>query len=612
MKKNKKKLDSHFDLYKDAFKEMKEEKNNWNWVNSLKKGYKKPSKGEIEIYLKRIKRTRPFQIGYKVEDLDEDIRRLEKIVEITQNENFVLENEKKGKEGVLRELEAKLENAENFMFDLGDVKYSMNLMRNLERDYCLVKKKIRELNNEIFDLKNSEKYFEYVENKTIVKYYKNEIDKFDLLAKEIVKKNKYDFQDFLKRNKEKIRKREIRLKKYCNLLEKVENEIFGIESKKFDKKKQYPNLKSLIKKKKKNLKTKKLLKNKIKNQEQRIEKLKKYKNSPEFIKNLNNEKTITFEINIENKLFFKYIIIYLQIYKLQENYITEMTEEMKKIELEKRKNIFFEFFDFKKKNFKRENFELLKKKNLESLLDNYKIFKKRFFDDKEIRGDLVVFQDGIKCFKTFLENEDDLVKIDLFVFLENFNNFFEIMKFLKVIFNFDKIEDKDDNEIFKIMKENNIDQISFDFLENSFLIKKIKIVSEKIESRKIDSRKNKSISSFSEFTEKSKSSKKSKKKKSKVYKKSKSKSSKSSKSSKNSKSSNSNKKINLKKSIKSLSSNEDFFDDEKSKNKNSKENVENHLNELIDDMNKFEEKNNYSDFFEKSFSEKSEANLSFT
>lgn len=600
----KKKLDSHYDLYKDAFKEMNSQKNNWNWVNSLKSQYKKPSKGEIGIYLKRIKRTQPFQIGYKVEDLDEDIRRLEKIVEITKRENIDLENEMKSKENYLRGLEAKFENAENFMFDLGDVKYSMNLMRNLERDYCLLKKKIRDLKLEIFGLKNSEKYFEFMENKTIVKYYKNEIDKFDLLAKEIVKKNKFDFKDFLKKNKEKIRKREIRLKKYCNELEIVENDIFGIESKKFNKKKNFPNLKSLIKKNKKYLKTKRLLKNKIKNEEQRIDKLKKHKNSPEFIKSLNFEKFLTFEINKKNKTFFEYIIIYLSIYKLNQNYISEMTEEMNNLELEKRKNIFMDFFDLKKKYFKKEFFEFLKKINLESLLDNLIIYKNRYFEDKEVRGDFEIFQMGIDSLKIVFENDNlgdnknpyavdcandtksdmqNMIKIDLFLFVENFPNICEILKFFNLIINFEKIKNEDVKQMLKILKDYRIDKISFDFLDNCFVINKIKKFSKK------NKEKDKSFSSLSSFEKKSNHSK-----------------------IKNSEIKKHLSKSKKKKNHESFTSNEDFFEDDKNQKNNSKRNVENHLNELIDDMNKFEEKNNYSDFFGKSFSEKSETNLSFT
>lgn len=72
-------------------------------------------------------------------------------------------------------VEEKLDNAQAFTNDMKGGQHSVNLMRNLQRELCLLKDNNRQLQNKINNIKKSKEFFEFRENITLVKEYKREI-----------------------------------------------------------------------------------------------------------------------------------------------------------------------------------------------------------------------------------------------------------------------------------------------------------------------------------------------------------------------------------------------------------------------------------------------------
>ena len=60
-------------------------------------------------------------------------------------------------------MEEKIEHAKNFCKDPDNI-YSLNLLKNLERELCIVLKNIRVVKDKIFKIKTSNEFFEYQEN----------------------------------------------------------------------------------------------------------------------------------------------------------------------------------------------------------------------------------------------------------------------------------------------------------------------------------------------------------------------------------------------------------------------------------------------------------------
>ncbi len=97
------------------------------------------------------------------------------------------------------DFEEKITNTKNLVHSSNMTMYSINFMRNLQREFCLILNNIRKLESKIKSVKKSKEYFEFTENQALVLTYKDEIDVLNKIEKKMVKKNSVNFGKQLKK-----------------------------------------------------------------------------------------------------------------------------------------------------------------------------------------------------------------------------------------------------------------------------------------------------------------------------------------------------------------------------------------------------------------------------
>lgn len=202
-----------------------------DWLKSIKgKNLEKYKTDDIDDNLKKVRRTKATQIGYIVEDLDQQIRQLKKAVEYVKiHQDFYLNAIDKEKEELYK-FTRQLENAKRFSGKNDSPSFSINLVRNLQRELALLENDIRGKKKEIDKVKSSSKYFEFIENFVLVERYKKENYQLEIL--EDMLKNGTSKQGKLNLNdlKNKIMVKENKLGKLSEYLKEVDKEILALKS----------------------------------------------------------------------------------------------------------------------------------------------------------------------------------------------------------------------------------------------------------------------------------------------------------------------------------------------------------------------------------------------
>lgn len=433
--------------------QIKSQKTTMDWVKSIKgDDISRYLSNNFDGFMTRIKRTKVNQIKYNIEELDEQNRRLKKAVNYVQfcNEKLmeILEDEKKS----LESFEMKIDNLNSC--NKGRLFFSINFVRNLERELCQLQNDINEKNKEIEVLKNSTLFFEYKENIIFINSIDEQIMKLKEEEMTVMEKDKNDFIEKKKKNKIEIEEYENRITKIFLKIKKFED---AEKRKKF----------------KKRLVSKRLLKinkaskngnfhnidNKIINFEKDIKKLKNE------LKKKNNKKE-----NQNSDLFLSYILIYLKMYNLDYQFLEEIFSFLENSE--EKTSFIVNSFDLNESVLKKDFCNFIVNNDFKSLIDNVleyeKKLKKKMFSDE--------------IFKNFKNNGSDK-KIHILDFLKLNNKFFhlnkELLNFSKFFKSKKFLTNQKKYDIDEIIQENEI-------LIIKKVIKRKKILKKKLKTKSIE------------------------------------------------------------------------------------------------------------------------------
>lgn len=393
--------------------QIKSQKPTMDWVKSIKgDDISRYLSTNFHGFMTRIKRTKVNQIKYNIEELDEQNRRLkkaenyvkfcnEKLMEILQDEKKSLEN-----------LEVKIDNLKSVK--KGRLFFSINFVRNLERELCQLQNDINEKNKEIEILKNSTLFFEYKENVIFINSIDQEIFKLKGEEDRVMESEAEDFFEKREFLKFEIEEYENRITKIFLKIKKIEN----LEKRKKCKKRVLS---------KRLLKISKLSKNENENNidiaiikmEKEVKKLKNQLKKKDLKKNEKNQD------NQNSNLFLSYIIIYLKLYNLDYQYLDEI---FCVLEGSNEKNLFIiNSFDLDESVLKEDFCNFFINNNFGSLLNDLLTYEKRL---KKKKFSEEIFNN--------LKNYDSGKRIHILDFLKLNINFFYLNKDLLNISNFFK------------------------------------------------------------------------------------------------------------------------------------------------------------------------------
>ena len=224
-------FENSLNAHKSFFMLQSNRGNSLNWLKSIKgKNLSKYKTDDIDHMLKKIRRTKPKQIGYVMEDLDEQIRQLRKAVEyIKIHQSYyisAIETEKQS----LYQCTKQLENAKRFSGKNDSSDFSVNLVRNLQRELALLENNIRAKQKEIEEIRNSPKYFEFIENFVLVERYKRENEQLEQNEDELKNGEGNSKKLNEKELKSKIHVKENKLGKLSEYLKEIDKEILALKS----------------------------------------------------------------------------------------------------------------------------------------------------------------------------------------------------------------------------------------------------------------------------------------------------------------------------------------------------------------------------------------------
>ena len=224
-------FENSLNAHKSFFMLQPNRSDSLSWLKSIKgKNLSKYKTDDIDHVLKKIRRTKPKQIRYVMEDLDEQIRQLRKAVEyIKIHQSYYLSAIETEKES-LYQFTKELESAKRFSGKNDSVDFSVNLVRNLQRELALLENNIRAKQKEIEVIKNSPKYFEFIENFVLVERYKRETEQLEM-NEETIKNGEGDSKKLNEKElKSKIHVKENKLGKLSEYLKEIDKEILALKS----------------------------------------------------------------------------------------------------------------------------------------------------------------------------------------------------------------------------------------------------------------------------------------------------------------------------------------------------------------------------------------------
>lgn len=386
----------------------------------------KPHPKAQDLNLKRIKKTKPEQIPFKVEDLDEKIRRLQSGVEFVQVCNQKLSVVLANKKTVLEDLEEKNMNAKNFCIDSNKQIYSLNLIKNLEREYCLLLKNIRKMKDKIREIKSSKEYFEYKENFTLVTAYKAELRNIEETMRKMESEQSLNFKQQKKNLQKHIKKQEEKVKTLSKKMEDLENEIIALEIK--EDKNSNPK-QSLIDQLVYEID---LLDQQKKAQEKKLVDLEQHEkvilNQIEQAKEELKQTRLNF--TAEEKRLFEYLAFFVTFYSLNNFVFSEVLEKIKGEEHQMRH--FLLFFDISPELVNQDKLTHLKQwlqeGDLEQVLDCVQVIEQTMGKEQVGIAEVVELIDELGR-----ENESERISLSSFVFKFNEKHSEKNMKLLAEI-----------------------------------------------------------------------------------------------------------------------------------------------------------------------------------
>jgi len=406
------------------------------WIKCLKgANINKFTSDGISNNLKRMNRTKPNQIGYIVEDLDEQVLQLKEAVEAVLAYKQHYERQIETQMAELVELNKQLDNLKRF----GNSDYSANLARNLQRELGLLEADIRTKQKEIEELKKSPKYYEFVESFMLVERYKQELERLNEIEKEILAENAEMKKMDQKELDKLIKSKTIKLKKLQDHLQDIDKEILKLESnKKPAKRSKSKKVDAEVQKLQKEIdEQKKVIKeyeNEITDTDKALMNCQKFMDSIETAKNM-------------NIVLFKYIYVYMLIFELDDTFIFEFVESLNEI------NNIEEVIMSLRKDFDIDIADRYETKN--NLSDVFLDSRGFFLSDK--------FLSDYSYFKDQIENDNNnLQKYNKEVLGDHIKNLLESYKHLHLYELIGLLEDFSLTHLSSLIKESNYKLNGFD------------------------------------------------------------------------------------------------------------------------------------------------------
>ena len=306
----------------DVHSKQKGPKTQLDWIKCLKgANLDKFANEGMPSNLKRMNRTKANQIGYVVEDLDEQVLQLKEAVEAVTAYKQYFEEQIELQSAELMELNKELDNVKKF----GGAEYSENLARNLQRELGLLEGEIRSKQREIEEIKNGPRYYEFVENFMLVERYKQEIERLSEIEHEILTENA-ELKNMDQKDLDKlIKAKTVKLKKLQDHLQDIDKEIIKIES---AKKKESKRSKS----NKAEAETREL-QNEIEKQQKVIKQYEKdIAETETSLINCESYKAKIEKAKNENVALLQYLHLYSLIYELDNGFFYEIVESLNEVD----------------------------------------------------------------------------------------------------------------------------------------------------------------------------------------------------------------------------------------------------------------------------------------